>query len=254
MERDWSVEERIPIRRMLTPADLVSLANGFLGMLALLSIVGGHVRAAFTLIVLAVLFDGIDGGLARRGHGSGRLGGKLDTLADLVSFVVVPTYLIWHLYGGRPWLPPVVGLPAGLLDAALVLLACGVYFATGLLRLARFDYLRGGERHDYFVGVTTPGGAVLLASVALLGWEVLPTLLVVLTASLLMTSRIRLPKLRGSLAHAGGVLLLGSAVLGDAARGLGPILLLATFAAYLLLGPGYVRRHEEADEFQPTYY
>lgn len=248
MDVDWSAEERVPIRRMLTPADILSLANGLLGFLAIITALNGEVRATFTLILLAVLFDGLDGHLSRLGYGGGRLGDKMDTLSDLVSFCVAPALLLYNQYGHRAWFPATPGVDAPLASAAVAILIAALYFATGLLRLARFDYLKGGERDDYFVGVTTPGAATILASVALLGWQPVPALLTVLLTALLMVSRVRLPKARSALAVASGVLVLVAAILGDAFHNLGPILLLVAFAAYLVLGPGYVRRHEEPDE------
>jgi CDP-diacylglycerol--serine O-phosphatidyltransferase len=251
MEPDWRAEERIPIRHMLTPADLLSLGNGLLGFLAIVTGLAGHVEATFSLILVAAILDGMDGAVSRLGHGGGRLGGKLDSFADLVSFVVAPALLFFTAYRDDGFLALPAFVPHGLATGALVFAVAAAYFLTGLLRLARFDYLKGGDRHDYFLGVTTPGGAVVLASIVLVGWDVRPALFVAALTSLLMTSRVRLPKLRGTLASTAGIVLLTAAVLGDHFNHLGPILLLVAFLGYLTLGPGYVRRHTEDEDVQP---
>lgn len=248
MEPDWNTEERIPVLRMLTPADWISLSNGFLGLLSIGAAAGGHFRTAFTLILLAALLDGVDGAVSRLGWGGGRLGQKLDTLSDLVSFVVAPAYLIWSTFGGVQWIPQLTGDVGRVAQSAAVLVVVALYFGSGVLRLARFDYLRGGDRHDYFLGITTPAGGAVLASLALLHWEVPWTLAIVAAVALLMASRIRLPKLRGSLAPAAGLVILTAATFGNTSQNLGPMLLLVCFVAYLLLGPGYVRRHFDLDE------
>lgn len=250
-EPDWRLEERVPIRRMLTLADFFSLGNAFLGLLAIVATFDDAVRLAFSLILVAGILDGIDGAVSRLGHGGGRLGGKLDSFSDLVSFVVAPSLLFYHVYAHEPFLGALGGLPGAYLSAALVLVVAVGYFLTGLLRLARFDYLKGGERHDYFVGVTTPGAATVAASMVLAGWDVRPALFVLALTALLMTSRVRLPKLRGTLANFAGLLLLTVALLGDRYNNLGPVLLLVSFLAYLVLGPGYVRRHADDEDAQP---
>lgn len=252
LEPDWRAEERVPIRHMLTAADLLSLTNGLLGLLAIVTALGGDFAASFTLILLAALFDGLDGAVSRLGHGGGRLGGKLDSFADLVSFVVAPALLLFTAYRGVDFIATPGFLPEGIASGAIVFAVAGAYFLTGLLRLARFDYLKGGERHDYFLGVTTPGGAVVLASITLLGWDARPALFVAALTALLMTSRVRLPKLRGLLAHTAGVVLLTGAILRDEANNFGPILLLVSFLGYLAFGPGYVRRHDEDEDARPS--
>lgn len=249
MEPDWRLEERVPVLKMLTLADLFSLGNGLLGVLSIISALGDETRLAFSLITLAVLFDGVDGGVARLGYGGGRLGPKLDSASDLVSFVVAPTILFWSVYRDQSWLPFLSGDMALLVSAGAVFVFCALYFFSGVLRLARFDYLRGGERHDYFLGVTTPGAATVLASLALLELDVVPSLILVALAAILMTSRVRLPKVRGVLAPISAAVLIVAASFGDTFHNLGPLLLLSFFFAYLVFGPGYVRRHlEEPDE------
>jgi CDP-diacylglycerol---serine O-phosphatidyltransferase len=248
VEPDWRAEERVPIRRMLTPADLLSLGNGMLGLLAILSIPYAHPRLPFSLILLAGVLDGLDGLVARLGYGGGRLGGKLDTLADLVSFVVAPSMLFYYTFAHQAFLPDLGLVTGAFLTAAVVFAVSAGYFATGLLRLARFDYLKGGERHDYFLGVTTPGAAIVTASIVLADWDVRPAVFLLALTALLMTSRVRLPKLRGALANAAALVTLSALIIGDSFNNLGPVLLLVAFLGYLVLGPGYVRRRTEDED------
>ncbi len=254
MDIDWRAEERIPIRRMLTPADVFSLSNALLGFLAIITALNGQPLATYTFILLAVLFDGFDGQLSRMGHGGGRLGGKLDSMADLITFCVAPAILLYSQYSQKLWFNAPANINDHLAGAAIVIAIAGLFFVMGLLRLARFDYLKGGERDDYFLGMTTPGAACILASVVVLGWEPVPALGVAAACALMMGSRLRLPKARGLLAQASGLVLVTAAALGDRFNNFGPILLLAFSMAYLTLGPLYVRRHEETDEEpQPTF-
>lgn len=246
MDPEWAREERVPLRRMLTLADLFTLLNGFFGLAAILMAALDQVRFAFMLILLGILLDGVDGGLTRIGYGGGRLGGKLDSLSDLVTFCVAPAVLFWTAMRSQPLLPG-LDLPQAA-TAGIVLGASVFYFLAGLLRLARFDYLKGGERHDYFIGVTTPGGAVVAASLSLLGWDLTPSLVLLVVTGLLMTSRVRLPKLRDALAIPTLLVLSAAVLLVAFNEQVPPVILLVCFLFYLLLGPGYVRRHAEDEE------
>lgn len=252
MGLDLGAEERVPLLRMLTLADYFTLWNALFGFAAIVATALGEYRAAFSLLLLAVLMDGVDGGVARLGYGGGRLGDKLDTLSDLVSFGVAPAFLFYASYRGAEYLPR-VPVPAWLQPEAwghaTLVAFCVLYLLCSMLRLARFDYLKGGARHDYFIGVTTPNAAVILASVALLPWDVVPALVLLVATSGLMVSRLRLPKVRGSLVAPSVVILVTAAALGDAFNGVAPIALLLFTVAYLLFGPLVVRRREE-EEFE----
>lgn len=250
MSLDMSTEERIPLLRMLTLADYFTLWNALLGFSSLIATAYGQYGLAFSLILLAVLMDGVDGGVARLGYGGGRLGDKLDTLSDLISFCVAPAFLFYRSYAGSEYFPQ-VPVPAWLhpwaWGQATLVAVCVLYMIAGMLRLARFDYLKGGTRHDYFVGVTTPNAAVILVSVSLLHWDVTPAIIVLIATSALMISRLRLPKVRGSLVAPSIAILVAGAVLGDSFNNAAPVGLLMFNLAYLVFGPGYVRRREEAE-------
>jgi phosphatidylserine synthase len=249
MSIDATSEERIPLLRMLTLADYFTLWNALLGFSAIVATSLGATTLAFSLLVIAVLMDGVDGGVARLGYGGGRLGEKLDTLSDLVSFCVAPAFLFYHTFRGLELFPG-VPVPAGLQPTVwghITLLAiCTTYLVSGMLRLARFDYLKGGARHDYFIGVTTPNAAVIAISVCFI-LDAAPAMLILVATSLLMISRIRLPKIRGSLVVPSIAILLAAAILGDRFNHAGPLLLLLFTLAYLVVGPGYVRRREQSE-------
>ncbi|WP_439814829.1 CDP-diacylglycerol--serine O-phosphatidyltransferase [Zavarzinia sp. CC-PAN008] len=108
---------------------------------------------AVTAVLVAMLFDGLDGRIARLLKGTSRFGAELDSLSDFVSFGVAPMLVLyqWTLstLGGLGW---------------IVVLA----FATcGALRLARFNVAavdpdRPIWASQYFTGVPAPAGAGLV--------------------------------------------------------------------------------------------
>ncbi|HEY0840348.1 MAG TPA: CDP-alcohol phosphatidyltransferase family protein [Vulgatibacter sp.] len=145
-------------------ADLVTLANGFSGMAAVLlsmRFVGRGDRAALWvalgLLPLAFVFDSLDGWIARRLGRASLLGQELDSLADLISFGVAPAALAFALGMDGGW------------DAAIL-----VYFVgCGVGRLARFNttaaHLAGPKgKVSHFEGTPIPSSLLLVVLLAVL--------------------------------------------------------------------------------------
>ena len=149
-------------------------------MAIILSMEGNFYRAAIAVMV-ALLFDGLDGWIARRLHTTSDFGGKLDSLADIVSFGIAPAVI---LYG--------IGLKElGILGWLVVIL----FLIAGAVRLALF---KPGSATGYFVGlpITAAGGAaasLVISRVDFTAW-VLATVLILLAT--LMVSRVHYPDMK----------------------------------------------------------
>ena len=134
-----------PLPCMLT---CTSLFSGFYSMVA--SINGNFYAAAIAILVAAV-FDGLDGRVARMTGSTSEFGKQLDSLCDMVSFGVAPALLayLWALtpYGRYGWL------------------AAFLFVATTALRLARFNSAPDDENksHD-FVGLPCPAAASMIVT------------------------------------------------------------------------------------------
>jgi CDP-diacylglycerol--serine O-phosphatidyltransferase len=192
------------LRIYLLP-NLFTAGNLFCGFLALTKIVeadlaGGNyrdIKVALFLILLACIFDLLDGRVARMGGFESPFGREFDSLADIVSFGVAPAFLVHRIvlrdvFSEHPEL--------GWFIAA-------AYVICGAFRLARFNCLAvmtgtGGGRH--FMGFPIPAAAGLVASLTLLlvhwdekafpkgNWRfALPVILVFL--SLMMVSQVKYP-------------------------------------------------------------
>lgn len=166
---------------------LFTLANLFLGFLAVISIVEGHALRAAYLIVAAGIFDVLDGKLARWIRGSSQFGTELDSLADMVSFCLAPALLVWWLYTRD--LHPVLGA-----------LIAGAPLYFGALRLARYNAGQLSRPKSYFDGLPSPVNALVIVALVLYYHQqgqdgaakvVLP---IVMATSFLMVSQIRYPK------------------------------------------------------------
>jgi CDP-diacylglycerol--serine O-phosphatidyltransferase len=160
-----------------------NLFSGFYGIVSIMS--ANYVRAAIAVFI-AVVFDILDGQIARYTKTSSRFGLEYDSLADLVSFGIAPGLLIytWALtgYGRLGWV------------AAFLFVACGA------LRLARYNVQAGSGDGRYFMGLPIPAAAGLIAATVLLddhilrlGKELRPIIILLMTYLLafLMVSRVR---------------------------------------------------------------
>lgn len=167
-------------------ANLVTMANITCGLLATYFITQNHFVYAVILAWMGGAFDIIDGKIARRYGLSNEFGIQLDSFADFLSFVLVPTFFIFQsVYA------PLQGLPL-----ILAAMASIYYVISGLRRLIQFNInADAGEVAKYFTGVPTPLGAILLWLVWLgspyIGWIVVLALMVTIGA--LLNSKVKIP-------------------------------------------------------------
>ncbi len=117
------------------------------------------------LLVLAGIFDGLDGRVARATNTATDFGVQLDSLADVISFGMAPAILAYRYAFFQ------LGIHDSHLRAA-GWAACFVFTACGALRLARFNVQVGAVDSRYFVGLPIPAGAACVASVII--WHPTP--------------------------------------------------------------------------------
>jgi CDP-diacylglycerol---serine O-phosphatidyltransferase len=157
---------------------LFTTANVALGFYAILEVVRGtvadywHLDNAAKAIGFAVLFDGLDGRIARMTGTSSDFGRELDSLADVITFGVAPGLLAWK-WGF--FLMPAMWLTSGEWHIKLTQLgaiASFLFLVAGASRLARFNITAnpqpsnpGRPGKKYFVGMPIPAGAGVIAAV-----------------------------------------------------------------------------------------
>ena len=173
-------------QRMIHPLPcLFTTVNLLSGFYAILSATKGNFFHAAIAIIVAGIFDGLDGRVARLTKTTSIFGMEFDSLCDLVSFGVAPALLayFWALepYGRYGWL------------------AAFLYVATTALRLARFNSLTLDKAPKDFVGLPCPAAAGMIATTVLFSRYLGATgtvkhvsiLLLVYLLSYLMVSTIR---------------------------------------------------------------
>ncbi len=129
---------------------LFTIFNMFAGFLAIVSIYQGEFATACWLIFFAAVFDGMDGKLARLIGNSTAFGVEFDSLADVISFCLAPSFLIYRLYA----------VDLGVLGAIISFFP----LMFGAIRLARFNVQTTSTPMPYFIGLPTPMNAISLVS------------------------------------------------------------------------------------------
>jgi len=157
---------------------LFTTANVALGYYAILEVMHataadfGHLDNAAIAIGFAVMFDGLDGRIARMTGTSSDFGRELDSLADVITFGVAPAMLAWAW--GFHLMPPVVltEWQWHVKLAQLGAIASFLFLIAGASRLARFNITSnpqpsnpGRPGKKYFVGMPIPAGAGVIAAV-----------------------------------------------------------------------------------------
>jgi CDP-diacylglycerol--serine O-phosphatidyltransferase len=149
---------------------LVTAANGFCGLLAIYKVHDGKYGPAAFLILLAMVFDVLDGLVARRAGTTSRFGAYLDSLSDAVSFGVAPAFLVKAV---------VEASEHNVYGPKLLTAFSAIFTISALFRLARYNVEHTpseGRRADgravaTFAGMPTPGAAGVLASLVHLQQE-----------------------------------------------------------------------------------
>ena len=127
----------------------------FCGFYAVIAGMKGDFYAGAVAVFVAMVFDGLDGRVARLTHTTSAFGAEYDSLADMVSFGVAPALLMFN------W---------ALTDAGKVgWVAAFLYTVCAALRLARFNSQRHIVDASIFVGLASPPAAALIASSVWLG-------------------------------------------------------------------------------------
>ena len=155
---------------------LFTTANIAAGFYAILQTVHGasgdywHMDFAAKAIGFAVLFDGLDGRIARMTNTSSDFGKELDSLADVITFGVAPALLAW--IWGFHFLPLTLAPDLRLKIVDLGSVACFAFLMAGASRLARFNIAKNPEPSNpgrpgkkYFVGMPIPAGAGVIAAI-----------------------------------------------------------------------------------------
>jgi len=137
--------------------NLLTTAGLFSGFFAVVSSMNGRFEAAAVAVFVAMIFDGLDGRVARITNTQSDFGAEYDSMADMVSFGMAPALVAYN------W---------GLSDLGkLGWFAAFIYVAGAALRLARFNTQVGIADNRFFQGLASPAAAAVVCGFVWLGVE-----------------------------------------------------------------------------------
>ncbi len=177
------------MRKIYLVPNFVTTANMFAGFYSILASIQSDFGTASWAILVAAVFDMLDGRIARLAKATSQFGVEYDSLSDLISFGVAPAILLyqWSLapFGRLGW------------AAAFLFLACGA------LRLARFNVTTASLPKGYFQGLPIPMAAGVVATLIIflqeLGWSAEQSggiVALTLILASLMVSTLRFPSFK----------------------------------------------------------
>lgn len=148
---------------------LVTAANGYCGLLALYKTQDGRYYEAASFILWAMLFDFLDGKVARMAGTTSRFGAYLDSLSDAISFGAAPAVLA----------KAVVETHSSVYGPKLLAILTIPFALFAIMRLARYNVEhasgegsdRQGKGVDWFAGIPTPGAAGVVAGLVFLRFD-----------------------------------------------------------------------------------
>ena len=216
----------LPFNIEIKQQDVATLANLLFGIMALVFLGASNTSAAAVLILVSVIADGADGYLARaRGHGS--LGFQLDSLADFVSFGLVPSLLAFYL------LRDALGVPLVFFFLSFI------YAASGMIRLARYNTT---PQARLFLGLPITAAGLIVSLYVIAGFPPVGLVPLLLLLSGLMLSDFGYSKVSNNLTLAVlGILLLFVIILNLIGSDLSQLIsiIVLIFAAIYVLNPLY---------------
>ncbi len=164
-------------------------ASIFAGIYSMISAVEGKFVLAAWMVLLSLIFDGLDGRVARLTNTCSKFGVEFDSLADIVAFGAAPAMLL-YLYAGHDF-------------GRFGIMASALFVIFGGIRLARFNVMSGQSEPSVFIGVPIPTAAVFISILVLLYQKYsmlaeykLFILISALVVSVLMVSNIRYPSFK----------------------------------------------------------
>lgn len=214
--------------------NLFTTAALFCGFYAIVASINGKFEPAAIAIFAAMVFDGLDGRVARMTNTQSAFGVQYDSLSDMVSFGVAPALVMFN------WTLLSLG-KAGWSVAFL-------YATCAALRLARFNTQVEVADKNYFTGLASPAAAAILASIVWVGVDNAIEItrimsmvigLIVVCAAILMISNVKYHSFKGLdlRVRVPFILIVAGVLLFALARIDPPIVLLGLAAIYAISGP-----------------
>jgi len=225
-------------------ANFITVLSLVCGFVSIIFSIEGHFTFASWAIIMSVIFDGLDGQMAKKNPVPSEFGKEFDSLADVVCFGIAPS-ILGYIFVYRAFY-------------FWATLALFIYLFCSVMRLAKYNITPKEKLADYFYGLPTTVSGGILASFILIyrkGKDISPLpqyvhiifLFMVLLLAFLMVSRVKylnldgLKKLFGKKTNLTVLILVAFLILDGFLKKAG-VFIFSLFLIYLLFSPFVVKR------------
>ena len=148
--------------KIFSLANIITLLNLFFGCLTVLLIVENNleIEYVFILTIICLILDFFDGLIARYYNMQSNIGIQLDSLADMISFGLVPGIIIYNLFIQAP------SSSVGSILSSVVPFFSFLVTIASAIRLAKFNISKSNS--NFFKGLPTPANTILIYSIAII--------------------------------------------------------------------------------------
>lgn len=148
VEEEQTTQGKVRKRGIYFVPNSITTAALLCGFYSIIASTNGEIQKAIYAILLAALFDGLDGRVARAMNAQSPFGEQFDSLSDMLAFGVAPAILMYN------WILKDLG--------HFGLACCFIYTACAAFRLARFNVQIGVVDKRYFIGIASPLAALVV--------------------------------------------------------------------------------------------
>ncbi|MEE8565739.1 MAG: CDP-alcohol phosphatidyltransferase family protein [Candidatus Thermoplasmatota archaeon] len=218
--------------KLLSIADLISITNAILGFLAIIMIFLNEVHYSFSLILLAMIADGIDGLVARRTKHS-NLGEYMEAMGDMISLVIAPALFVYQIYSKD------IIISNNNFQHLFLIIVLTIFLFFNILRLGSFHIMK---KEKIFIGLPASASTIIIIILSYLRIEYVYILLIILIISIILISNIRFPKPNYIINIFAAILIIFSIIFGSQYNGITLLILLISIIIYSIFGPIYIHK------------
>ena len=140
----------------------ITLLNLFLGCIIVLLLIENNIEVKYIFIIslICMVLDFLDGYIARKLNAKSEIGLQLDSLADMISFGLVPGIILYNLFLNAP------SSSVGSISSSFIPFTGFLITLSSAYRLAKFNTLKSNSK--YFKGLPTPANTLLIYSFSII--------------------------------------------------------------------------------------
>lgn len=220
--------------KLLSIADFITINNALFGFFSIIVITSNffentdfRIHLSFSLILLGLLADGLDGIVARK-FGKSSIGEYLEAMSDVTTLVVAPAVFVYFSYSNL--------ISVNIYRNVYLLFALLLFVFFGFLRLASFSLMK---EKNIFLGLPSPASTIIILTLSYIKVDFILILPAVVIIGAAMASTIKFSKPNIYMNSAAAILIFLCIILQNSFYSIAPLLLFTSVLIYSIGEPFY---------------